>query len=177
MKHLLFVVLLTLEWVSASLAADTGFEFSGVLGGGKDLRVALTEKASGVTQWVPVGSRIAGYTISEYDAKADEIVLSKDGTQTRLGLKRSKVTKVEGKISPDVERAILNNLRQLSAAADQYYLENGKNTATYDDLVGPMKYVTVINPVNGENYRALQFVQGQRFVVTTSTGHSVSYEN
>ena len=56
---------------------------------------------------------------------------------------------------------MLNNLRQLAAAADQHYLETGTNTATYDQLVGPTRYVKVINPVAGENYRALRFQQGQ----------------
>jgi type IV pilus assembly protein PilA len=55
------------------------------------------------------------------------------------------------------EKAVLNNLRQLSAAADQHYLENGVSTATYADLVGPDKYIRAITPVAGENYRAITF--------------------
>lgn len=55
------------------------------------------------------------------------------------------------------EKAVLNNLRQLSAAADQFYLENNKTTATYDDLVGPDKYIQRINPVAGEDYRTIIF--------------------
>lgn len=55
------------------------------------------------------------------------------------------------------EKAVINNLRQLSAAADQYYLETGKTTATYDDLVGPTKYVRQLNPVAGEDYRTVIF--------------------
>jgi len=58
------------------------------------------------------------------------------------------------------EKAVMNNLRQLAAAADQYYLENGVNTANYDQLVGPDKYVRRINPVAGEDYRSLVFKQG-----------------
>jgi hypothetical protein len=176
MRHRLPLVLSALGFVGASFAAESGFEFSGVLGGGKDLRVALTSKASGVTQWISVGGSVAGYTISEYDGKADVLVLTKDGQQLRLPLKQRKAAKADATLSPEVERAILNNLRQLAAAADQYYLENGKRSTSYDELVGPTKYVIAINPVNGENYRSLQFVQGQAFVVTTSTGHSVSYQ-
>jgi type IV pilus assembly protein PilA len=57
------------------------------------------------------------------------------------------------------EKAVLNNLRQLAAAADQYYLETNKTSATYDDLVGPTKYIQAIKPVAGENYRTLIFKQ------------------
>jgi type IV pilus assembly protein PilA len=58
------------------------------------------------------------------------------------------------------EKAVTNNLRQLSAAADQFYLEKGVTTATYADLVGPGKYIRQINPVAGEDYRTLVFKQG-----------------
>lgn len=57
------------------------------------------------------------------------------------------------------EKAILNNLRQLSAAADQYYLENGTDKAQFKDLVGPDKYIKSLTPVVGEDYRALRFQQ------------------
>lgn len=61
------------------------------------------------------------------------------------------------------EKAVLNNLRQLSAAADQYYLENGVGAATLDDLVGPedTKYIKRIQPVGGEDYRRMTFKQGE----------------
>lgn len=58
------------------------------------------------------------------------------------------------------EKAVLNNLRQLAAAADQHYLENGVLTARYEDLVGPTKYIRAINVVAGEDYRSLVFKQG-----------------
>jgi type IV pilus assembly protein PilA len=43
------------------------------------------------------------------------------------------------------EKALLNNLRQLAAAADQYYLETGTSRATYDQLVGPDGYIRVLS--------------------------------
>ena len=55
------------------------------------------------------------------------------------------------------EKAVTNNLRQLAAAADQFYLENNKTTASYDDLVGPAKYIRQLNPVAGEDYRTIVF--------------------
>lgn len=170
--------MLGLFFLGTAYAAETGtgLEFSGVLGGGKDLRVALTNKASGTTQWVAVGSRFLGYTVSSYDANADVLVLTKGGRTFRLPLKQGKTMKAEGKPSPEVERAILNNLRQLAAAADQYYLENGKATTSYDELVGETKYVKSLTPIKGENYRAIQFAQGKKITVTTTGGHSVSYD-
>lgn len=76
-----------------------------------------------------------------------------------------------------LQRALLNNLRMLAAAADQYYLENGVAHATYDELVGPSKYVKVVTPVDGEDYRRITFRQGQALEVTTASGQKVRYEN
>ncbi len=59
------------------------------------------------------------------------------------------------------EKAVLNNLRQLAAAADQFYLENGVGAATYGDLVGPTRYIKAIQSMAGESYEQLRFAQGQ----------------
>ncbi len=67
------------------------------------------------------------------------------------------------------EKAVMNNLRQLAAAADQYYLETGKSTATYVDLVGPDKYIRQINPVAGEIYVGMTFKQGAPLRVRVPT--------
>lgn len=58
------------------------------------------------------------------------------------------------------QKAILNNLRQLNSAAQQYYLESGASTVAYDSLVGPSLYIKVIQPVAGESYSNLSFNQG-----------------
>jgi type IV pilus assembly protein PilA len=73
------------------------------------------------------------------------------------------------------EKAILNNLRQLAAAADQYYLEYGVDTVTYDKLVGPDKYIRQITPIAGEDYRRLNFKSGMPLVVRTAAGLEVRY--
>lgn len=73
------------------------------------------------------------------------------------------------------EKVVLNNLRQLSAAADQYYLENGVTTATYDQLVGPDKYIREITPANGENYESMVFKQGEPLKVRLRSGKVVRY--
>ena len=56
--------------------------------------------------------------------------------------------------SSSQDKTVLNNARQLSAAADQYYLENGVSTVASTNLVGSAAYVKVINTVAGEAYPA-----------------------
>ena len=73
------------------------------------------------------------------------------------------------------EKAVLNNLRMLAAAADQYYLEHGVNTANYDDLVGPEKYIKRLVPVAGEDYRQLRFRLGQPLSVRLPNGRVIQY--
>ena len=70
----------------------------------------------------------------------------------------------------------MNNLRQLAAAAEQHYLETGTTTATYDQLVGPQRYIKVLNPIAGENYRALRFQQGQPIRVQLGNGKVVQHQ-
>lgn len=50
------------------------------------------------------------------------------------------------------EKAIINNLRQLSSAAQQYFLEYGVSTVDSVDLVGVGKYITQIQTVASEDY-------------------------
>ena len=50
------------------------------------------------------------------------------------------------------DKAVLNNARQLSAAADQFFLENGVSTAAQASLIGAGNYVRVQNGVANETY-------------------------
>ncbi len=52
------------------------------------------------------------------------------------------------------DKAVTNNLRQLSAAADQYFLESGNTTVASDELVGTdtTQYIKVIQTVANETY-------------------------
>ncbi len=50
------------------------------------------------------------------------------------------------------DKTVLNNARQLSAAADQYYLENGVSTVTLGNLIGSTNYVKALNLVANETY-------------------------
>src|SRR5882762_9185774 len=57
------------------------------------------------------------------------------------------------------DKAVLNNARQLGAAADQYFLEFGVTTADVANLVGSTAYVKSLNTVANESYPAA-FTQG-----------------
>jgi len=74
------------------------------------------------------------------------------------------------------EKAVLNNLRQLAAAGDQFCLEHGVPAATYSDLVGPDHYIKVLNPVAGEDYRTLRYRPGQILRVRMPDGRRVEYK-
>jgi hypothetical protein len=67
------------------------------------------------------------------------------------------------------EKAIDNNIRQLAAVADQYYLETGKTSASFTDIVGPDKYSTRIVSVDGETYPT-SFKKGEPIVVKLRDG-------
>jgi type IV pilus assembly protein PilA len=73
------------------------------------------------------------------------------------------------------DKTVLNNARQLSAAADQYYLENGVSSATFADLVGSDKYVKAINTAANETYPD-SYTQGTTITITGVAGsRTVTY--
>jgi type IV pilus assembly protein PilA len=71
--------------------------------------------------------------------------------------------------SSSQDKAVLNNARQLSAGADQYYLENGVSTVTLTDLLGPTSYVKALNTVANEGYPTA-FTQGVTVTITSVAG-------
>jgi type IV pilus assembly protein PilA len=74
------------------------------------------------------------------------------------------------------EKAIINNLRQLDAAAAQYMLEQGVSSATYDQLVGPHTYIHTLQSVTGEDYtNVVIHAEDTVLVVRTPDGRSIEY--
>jgi type IV pilus assembly protein PilA len=67
------------------------------------------------------------------------------------------------------DKAVLNNARQLSAASDQYYLENGVSSVTISDLVGPTSYIKALNSVANESY-PVGFTQGTTITIGSVAG-------
>ena len=73
------------------------------------------------------------------------------------------------------DKAVLNNARQLSAAADQYFLENGVSTVASANLVGSSNYVKAVNTVAQEGYPA-NYTQGITVTITGVAGvRTVTY--
>ncbi|RXK53460.1 prepilin-type N-terminal cleavage/methylation domain-containing protein [Oleiharenicola lentus] len=67
------------------------------------------------------------------------------------------------------DKAVLNNARQLSAAADQYYLEYGGSSVGVSNLVGATNYVKALNTVASESYPAT-YQQGETITITGVAG-------
>jgi len=67
--------------------------------------------------------------------------------------------------SSSQDKAVLNNMRQLGAAADQYFLENGTATADLTSLIGSSNYVKALATVANESY-PLAFTQGNPVIVS-----------
>ncbi len=73
------------------------------------------------------------------------------------------------------DKAVLNNARQLSAAADQFFLENGVSTADIASLVGATNYVKAVNTVAAETYPA-SYTQGITITIAGVAGaRTVTY--
>ncbi len=67
------------------------------------------------------------------------------------------------------DKAVLNNARQLGAAADQYFLENGVTSVVQSSLVGATNYVKSLNLVAGETYPG-GFTQGEAITINGVAG-------
>jgi type IV pilus assembly protein PilA len=73
------------------------------------------------------------------------------------------------------DKAVLCVVRQLAAAADQYYLENSVSTVELRQLVGATNYVKAVNTVAGESY-PVRYTQGVTMTVTGVAGtRTVTY--
>jgi type IV pilus assembly protein PilA len=66
-------------------------------------------------------------------------------------------------------KAITNNMRQLAAAADQYFLEAGVLSAQITSLIGSSAYVKALTTVANEAY-PLNFTQGNPIIVSGISG-------
>ena len=63
------------------------------------------------------------------------------------------------------DKTVMNNMRQLGGAADQYFLEFGTSSASLTALVGSSNYIKALNTVANESY-PVSFVQGQTITVS-----------
>ena len=67
------------------------------------------------------------------------------------------------------DKAVTNNMRQLGAAADQFFLENGTNQAAIASLVGSSNYVKALSTVANETYPQ-NYTQGNPVIVSGIAG-------
>ena len=67
------------------------------------------------------------------------------------------------------DKAVLNNARQMSAAADQYYLEYGGSSVAPTNLIGATNYVKALNTVAGETY-PVGYTQGLTITIAGVAG-------
>src|SRR5580693_4291722 len=73
------------------------------------------------------------------------------------------------------DKAVLNNARQISGAADQYYLENGSTSVLITQLIGPTLYVKALNTVAAETYPT-GFSQGTTITITNvANARTITY--
>src|SRR3954462_15323468 len=73
------------------------------------------------------------------------------------------------------DKAVLNNARQMAAAADQYYLENGATFANSSSLVGTTNYVKALNTVASETYPDV-YTQGVTITISgVANARTITY--
>src|SRR5664280_215762 len=73
------------------------------------------------------------------------------------------------------DKTVMNNMRQLGGAADQYFLEFGTSSVAITSLVGSSAYIKALNTVANEVYPAT-FSQGITITVTGIGGvRSLTY--
>jgi len=73
------------------------------------------------------------------------------------------------------DKTVINNARQLAAAADQYYLENAVSVVALSALVGPGNYVRSLSLVAHEIYPT-DFTQGETITIGGISGvRTVTY--
>ena len=66
-------------------------------------------------------------------------------------------------------KTILNNLRQVASAGQQYLLDKGVTSVSYSQLRNDGRFAD-IKPVASENYSALIVAQGNTKLVATAAG-------
>lgn len=75
-----------------------------------------------------------------------------------------------------MNKAIVNNLRVIYAARDQFQRDHGRAPASLDELIGEGKSIPALVAVNGEDYSALSLVPGQPLAIADHEGTTVAYD-
>ena len=151
------------------------FVFSGVLHEHAATQVALTAAAGGASKWVEVGQQFGGYDIVSFDESAATLLVRQGAREYQIKLQEV-IIKPPAALDPALSGKIRNNLRLLWAAAQQFFIETGKTTATFADLVGEEKTIKALESVSGEDYTSLVINADARGLsVRTMSGETVSF--
>jgi hypothetical protein len=172
-------------WLALLLLAGGAFaagvspeiRFKGVVTDSQGTVLLLEEQSTGAWHWAHVGGRFLDYTIKTYEPATYTVVLERGRQECRLRLERGRV--IDAPIIPSSVKAelIKENLLLFKAAAVLLIRETSSRYITYDDLVGPGKYLEHLQPVAGEDYRGLTMMKGEerKLVVTTADGTKISF--
>lgn len=171
--------------VVAAATENLKIEFTGVVGSGTDVMLALSAPANRTSRWVKVGGSFEGHTVVAYDPKTQIVLLKNKSSEFGVRLKDAKVTDgttaeptpmTATRLSTESAREIYRNLQRISAAADMHYEQRGAQTATLDQLVGSNGYIKRIDAIAGEDYTALKLSRTDRVLsVTAASGERVSF--
>jgi|GEM_PF-2382642 len=71
-------------------------------------------------------------------------------------------------------KTIINNLRQLASAADQYFLKKGESLVSVEALIGEQAYIKKFEVVAGETYPERISTGQKEIVAVLPSGESVS---
>ena len=83
--------------------------------------------------------------------------------------------KLRGVRNASQDKAVLSNIRQLGAAADQYFLEHSTSTASIGDLVGSSAYIRSLSTVANETYPAAYTQNGVITVTGIRGARTITY--
>lgn len=172
--------LLGLALPSPARAQADDLEIRGDAVSKEKTEVMLVQKSTGAGRWVAVGQSFAGYQVAAYDARTGQLTLTKDNQTRILTLSKATVQAAPASpVTPEQQKSLLNNLRQIAAAADQYFLEQGVSKVELSRLVGttPDKYIKELKPVAGESYAGLVIEQGKPIRIKTAGGFEMEYKN
>jgi len=126
-----------------------------------------TMGASILKENVLVGEQYAGYSTKQV------IMILPVAIGTGLGAAMA-IPAFQKVRTTSQEKAITNNLRQIASAADQYFLENGVNEVSFEQLEGD--YFKNITPVAGESYQGMMINSDMQAIsVTLPSGEVIEY--
>lgn len=167
-------------------AAPVKLELFGVDASASPVRVVLVDPATREQAWVPVGGRFAGCEVRAYDTRRHMLTLARGAESWEIPLEgaRAAAPSLGAEETERISKQVQNNLRQIAAASDQYFLEYGATTVRLDQLIGsePTKYIKAIAPADGEDYSKLDLTQRSatskswEWTIKTERGVVVRYE-